>query len=98
MSGGTKFASWYVNPGGKSFGKTCSPRELHIALAEFWTRTFTLDCTDAFHQARELDDVVVEPPQEYLIESLASSWQVHKHLVEAAETIAGSTPSWSTMG
>ena len=23
---------------------------------------------------------------------------MHKHLVEAAETIAGSTPSWSTMG
>ena len=28
--------------------------------------TFTLDCTDAFHQAPEPDDVVVEPPEEYL--------------------------------
>ena len=28
--------------------------------------TFTLDCTDAYHQAPELDDVVVEPPKEYL--------------------------------
>ena len=28
--------------------------------------TFTLDCTDAYHQAPELDDVVVEPPEEYL--------------------------------
>ena len=28
--------------------------------------TFALDCTDAFHQAPELDDVVVEPKEEYL--------------------------------
>ena len=28
--------------------------------------TFTLDCTDAYHQAPELDGVVVEPPEEYL--------------------------------
>ena len=28
--------------------------------------TFTLDCTDAYHQAPELDDVVVELPEEYL--------------------------------
>ena len=33
--------------------------------------TFTLDCTDAFHQAPELDDVVVEPPEE--CEQLASA-------------------------
>ena len=28
--------------------------------------TFTLDCTDAHHQAPELDDVVAEPSEEYL--------------------------------
>ena len=28
--------------------------------------TFTLDCTGAYHQAPELDDAVVEPPEEYL--------------------------------
>ena len=59
--------------------------------------TFTLDCTDAFHQAPELGDVVVEPPEEYL-NRLRVSWHVHKHLVEAAETIAGSTSCWSRLG
>ena len=69
MSGSTKFASWDVNTDGRSSGKTCSPRERPTALDELCIRrvpTFTLDCTDAFHQAPELDDVVQEPPEEYL--------------------------------
>ena len=78
--------------------------ELHAALDELWTfshskrrvPTFTLDCTDAYHQAHELEDVVVEPPEEYLNRLRVVG--MCKHLVEAAETIAGSTSSWSTMG
>ena len=64
----------------------CTGRIVDILSLKRRVPTFTLDCTDAHHQAPELDDV------------LASSWHEHKHLVGAAETVAGSTPSWSTMG
>ena len=74
MNGRTRFASWDANTGGKSSGMTCLLRELRIALERIVdilslkrrVPTFTLDCTDAYHQAPELDDVVVEPPEEYL--------------------------------
>ena len=74
MSGSTRFASWDANTHGRSSGKTCLPRELRTAPDVLWTSsllkrrvpTFTLDCTDAYHQAPKLDDVVFEPPEEYL--------------------------------
>ena len=49
--------------------------------------TFTLDCTDACHQAPELDDVVVEPPEEYLNRLRAAGmstdiwWKLQKQLL-----------------
>ena len=48
--------------------------------------TFTLDCTNACHQALELDDVVVEPPEEYLSRLRAAGkctniwWKLHHQL------------------
>ena len=68
-----KFASWDGNTDGRSSGKTSSPRELHTAAGRVVdilslkrrVPTSTLGCTDGFHQAPELDDVVVEPPEEY---------------------------------
>ena len=36
-SGSTKFASLGANTVGRSSGKTCLPRELHIALDDLWT-------------------------------------------------------------
>ena len=75
----------------------CTGRIVDILSVKRRVPTFTLDCTDAYHQAPELEDVVVEPPEEYS-ESLTSGWQMHKHLVEAAKAIARSTPSWSAMG
>ena len=48
--------------------------------------TFTLDCTDAYHQAPELDDVVVEPPEENLNSLRAAGmstdiwWKLQKQL------------------
>ena len=59
--------------------------------------TFVLDCTDAYHQAPVLDGCGGRTTRK-VFESLASSWHEHRHLVEAAETIAGSAPSWSTLG
>ena len=48
-------------------------------------------------QAPELDDVVVEPPEEYLsrLRTAGMSTDIWWKLQKA---IAGSTPSWSTMG
>ena len=70
----------------------CTGRIVDILSLKRRVPTLTLDCTDAFHQAPELENVVVEPPEENL-NRLRGSWHVHEHLVEAAETIAGSTPS-----
>ena len=49
--------------------------------------TFTLGCTDGFHQAPELDDVVVEPPEEYFLNRLRAAgmctniwWKLQKQL------------------
>ena len=73
MSGSTKFASWDVNiwqesredlfaPG----ASYCTGRSVDILSLKRRVPTFTLDCADAYHQAPELDDVVVEPPEYYL--------------------------------
>ena len=63
------------------------------ALDELWTSslersvpTFSLDSTDAYHQAPELDDVVVEQPEEYLNRLRAAGmstdiwWKLQKQL------------------
>ena len=48
--------------------------------------TFILDCKDAYHQAPELDDVLVEPPEEYLNRLRAAGmstdiwWKLQKQL------------------
>ena len=48
--------------------------------------TFILECTDAYNQAPELDDVVVEPPEEYLNRLRAAGmstdiwWKLQKQL------------------
>ena len=44
----------------------CTGRIVDILSLKRRVPTFTLDCTDAYHQDPELDDVVVEPPEEYL--------------------------------
>ena len=44
----------------------CTGRIVDVVSLKRRAPTFTLDCTDAFHQTPELDDVVVEPPEEYL--------------------------------
>ena len=44
----------------------CTGRIVDILSLKRCVPTFTLDCTDAFHEAPEPDDVVVEPPEEYL--------------------------------
>ena len=44
----------------------CTGRIVDILSLKRRVQTFTLSCTDAFHQAPELEDVVVEPPEEYL--------------------------------
>ena len=44
----------------------CTGRIVDILSLKRSVPTFTLDCTEAYHQAPELDDVVVEPPEEYL--------------------------------
>ena len=44
----------------------CTGRVVDILSLKRRVPTFTLGCTDAFHQAPEPDDVVVEPPEEYL--------------------------------
>ena len=103
MSGSTKFASWDANTDGRSSGKTyffaprtshCTGRIVDILSLKRHVPTFTLD---SFIRLPEVDDVVVEPPKEYL-NRLCSGWHVHKHLVETAKAIAGSSPGWSAMG
>ena len=44
----------------------CTGRIVDILSLKRRVPTFTRDYTDVFHQAPELDDVVVEPPEEYL--------------------------------
>ena len=44
----------------------CTGRIVDILSLKRRVPTFTLYCTDAHHQAPELDDVVVERPEEYL--------------------------------
>ena len=74
MSGNTKFASWDANTDGKSSGEDllapgascCTGRVVDILSLKRRVPAFTLDCTDAFHQAPEMDDVMLEPPGEYL--------------------------------
>ena len=44
----------------------CTGRIVDILSLKRRVPTFTLDCADAYHQAPELDDVVVEPSEEYL--------------------------------
>ena len=81
-----------MNTDGRSSRKTCSPQELETALGDILSLkrrvpTFTLDCTDAFHQAPEPDDVVVEPPEEYLNRLRAAGmctniwWKLQKQLL-----------------
>ena len=95
MSGSTRFASWDANTDGRSSGKTCLPQELHTALHELWI-FFLAQTSCAFfhsglhrwfnHQAPELDDVVVEPPEEYLNRLRAAGmstdiwWKLQKQL------------------
>ena len=69
MSGSSKCALLGVSTNCRSSAKTSSPQELHTAPDALRTfsqlkrsvPTFTLDCTEP-----ELDDVVVEPPEEFL--------------------------------
>ena len=44
----------------------CTGRIVDILSLKRRVPTFTLNFTDAYHHAPELDDVVVEPPEEYL--------------------------------
>ena len=44
----------------------CTGRIVDILSLKRRLPTFTLDCTDAFHQALELDDVMAEPKLEYV--------------------------------
>ena len=70
-------------PGGAS---NCTGRTVDILSLKRRVPTFTLDCTGAFHQAPELDDVVVEPPEEYLNRLRAAGqctnmwWKLQKQL------------------
>ena len=81
MSGSTKFGSWDANTDGRSSGKTCSPQELHTALDELWTFSANLH-SDAFHQAPELEDVLVEAPEEHLNRLRAAGmwWKLQQQL------------------
>ena len=74
----------------------CTGRIVDILSLKRRVLTFTLDCTDAFHQAPELDDVVVEPPEEYL-NRLRAAGKCTNIYVEVAATIAWSSPSWAAM-
>ena len=64
----------------------CTGRIVDILSLKRRVPTFTLDCTDAFHQAPELDDMVVEPPEEYLYRLRAAGqcteiwWKLQKQL------------------
>ena len=64
----------------------CTGRIVDIFSLKRRVPTFTLDCTDAYHQAPEQDDVVVEPPEEYLNRLRAAGmstdiwWKLQKQL------------------
>ena len=64
----------------------CTGRIVDILSLKRRVPTFTLDCTDAYHQAPELDDVAVEPPEEYLNRLRAAGmctniwWKLQKQL------------------
>ena len=64
----------------------CNGRIVDILSLKRRVPTFTLDCTGAYHQVPELDDVVVEPPEEYLNRLRAAGmstdiwWKLHKQL------------------
>ena len=91
MSGSTRFASWDANTNGRSSGKICLPRELHADTGRI-VDTLRSNVAhfhsglDAYHQAPELDDVVVEPPEEYLNRLRAAGmctniwWKLQKQL------------------
>ena len=102
-SGSTKFASWDAKTDDTSYGKTSALGASYCTgqivdnLSLKRRDPFTLDCTDAFHQDPELEDVGGGTIRREF-ESNASGWQMHKHLVEDAKAIAGSTPNWSGMG
>ena len=93
MSGSTRFASWDANTHGWSSGNTCLPRELRTALDKRRVPTVNLDSTDAYHQAPDLDDVVVEPPEEYLNRLRAAGmstdiwWKLQKQLPVDAQLV-----------
>ena len=55
----------------------CTGRIVDILSLKRRVPTFTLDCTDAFHQAPGLDDVVVEPPEQYLNRLRAADMSLH---------------------
>ena len=55
----------------------CTGRNVDILSLKRRVPTFALDCTDAYHQAPELDDVVVEPPEEYLNRLRAAGMSTH---------------------
>ena len=80
MSGSTKFASWDASTDGRSSGTIFfAPGASYCTRISHKRRvpTNTQDCTDAFHQAPEPDDVVVEPPEEYLNRSRAAGKSTH---------------------
>ena len=64
----------------------CTGRIVDILLPKRRVPTSTLDCTDAYHQAPQLDDVVVEPPEEYMNRLRAAGistniwWKLQKQL------------------
>ena len=65
----------------------CTGRIVDILSLRRRVPTFTLDCTDAFRQAPEPDDVVVEPPEENLNRLRAAGkstniwWKLQKQLL-----------------
>ena len=64
----------------------CTGRIVDILSLIRCVPTFTLDCTDTSHEAPEPDDVVVEPPEEYLNRFRAAGkntnfwWKLQKQL------------------
>ena len=74
MSGSTTCASLDANAKWQEFREDlfapgasyCIGRVVDSLSLKRRVPTFTVDCTDAFHQAPELDDAVVEPPEEHL--------------------------------
>ena len=55
----------------------CTGRIVDLMALKLEVPTFTLDCTDAYHQAPELEDIVVEPPPEYLARLAAEGRSTH---------------------